>query len=298
MRTTARRALAAATASALLPLAGCGLPTDDPYEERHATVTGVRQAVHGAGSVTVEFDVSLGPLHSRNGAHWEGTARLRYGDQPASEIEYSSFSVRDPADPTALGALRLIDLHEITEGTLRLESVRYHRSEVLEAPADRPWVRLDPGHHLEYGPSIANPDLGVVDPEWYLALLASVDAATAYLSATDRQEEIDGVTTDVYRISCTLASTGCPYPDGDDPLLRMFPDYNPVNLTVWVDGDGRPRRLEADLEFHVESSGGPLGGSGYAYSAEATMSFRGYGEPVDISPPPPADQISEWPPAA
>lgn len=298
MRTTARQAIAVATASALLPLAGCGLSADDPNAERHAAVTGVRQAVHDTGSVTVDFEVSLGPLNSRDGAHWEGTVRQRYGDRPASEIEYASFSVRGAADPTAPGALRVIDLHEIALGTVRRESVRYHRSETLQAPADRPWVRLEPGEHLAYGPAIADPDLGVVDPEWYLALLASVDAATAYLSATDRREEIDGVTTDVYRISCALASEGCPYPDHDDPLRRMFPDYNPVTVTVWVDGEGRPRRLAADLEFHVEGSGGPLGGSGYAYRAQATMSFRDFGEPVDIPPPPPEDDVSEWPPAA
>ena len=114
-----------------------------------------------------------------------------------------------------------------------------------------------------------------------------------------RREEIDGVTTDATGSAVHLASTGVPVPAGGRPAAADVPRLQPGQPDgFWVDGDGRPRRLEADLEFHVESSGGPLGGSGYAYSAEVTMSFRGYGEPVDISPPPPADQISEWPPAA
>lgn len=290
------RRVTAFVAALVLPLAGCGtLPFgSDPYAEAHATVTGVREAVHEAGSVTVDFRVRFKPEHSRDGVHWQGTTRLRYGDQPGSETEFTSFSVREPG-----GAMRIVDLHEIAEGgPLRREAVRYHHApESYDAPADRPWVRLEPGLGLEYGPGIANPDLGVVDPEWYLALLASAAKYTARSAVTDEQEEIDGVTTDVYRLSCQLTSPECAYPDEDDPLLRMFPDYHQINVRFWLDDAGRPRRLEAESRLQVTSTSTTLGQVTSVYTAEATMTFRGYGEPVDVSPPP-RDQISEWPPAA
>lgn len=292
--TGSRRAVAGAATLTLLSLSGCGLPLPfgDPAADAHATVTGVRQAVHRAGSVTVDFDVTFGPQYSRDGVHWEGTTRLRYGDHPASETEFTSFSIRGMAGLSEPGEFQLIDLHEIVEGTVRQESVRYHRSEELATPQDRPWARLDPGQILQYGPDIANPDLGVVDPEWYLALLASVNETAARGAVTDDREEIDGVTTDRYRLSCELADWECPYPQEGDPLLALFPDYRWVNLGFWLDGDGLPRRLEAEFILHTTSA---FDGSTVAYTAEVEMTFRDFGAPAEITPPP-ADEVTSWPP--
>ena len=318
-RATVHRAVAAVLALALLPLSGCGL-FRDPRAEAHERVTGVRQAVHAAGSVTVDFDVEIGPRDYRRKAYWEGTTQLQYGDRPASQTEFSLAAVEQPSRGQPGGSHHFQIQKIISEGLPRAESVRYYLSEDWDTPEGRPWVRIEPGVMLEYGSSLGdpddveagepwamvetpdvgigfwrtyvNPDLGLLDPEWYLALFASIGWIAIDDPDRARQEEIDGVTTDVYSIECLFGDwdvfdgAQCPFPTDDDPLLTLFPGDKQFNIDVWLTDDNRPRRLVATFTF--------LTSDGF-YTATAEMTFRDYGAPVDITPPP-ADQVTGWPP--
>jgi len=312
-RATVHRAVAAALALAMLPLAGCSL-FRDPRTEAYERLTGARPAVHAAGSVTVDFDVVVGPRDYRRKAYWRGTTRLQYGDRPASETWFTLAAVEQStlAQP---GASRHFEIQSIvSDGLPRAESVRYYLSEDWDTPEGRPWVRIEPGLPLEYGArasgsddadpggawvlvevgppgTYVNPDLGLLDPEWYLLLLTSIGQFAVEDPENGRREEIDGVTTDVYEVQCLIGDlyeddvTDCQFPGEDDQLRQLFANHN-ISIDVWLDGDNRPRRLAA--RFLFDNANG-------VYAAEAELTFRDYGAPVDITPPS-ADQVTGWPP--
>lgn len=273
-RTLVRRLAPWVVAPALVTAGGCVAEPTDPVAASHATLTGASSALREAGSATALFEVELAAPSGATLVRWQGTTRSRYGDQPASETEFAEFVVSEPG-----AGSRRIDVRQVAVG-----SVRYYRSPELDTPPGRPWAQLADGDYLTFGSDLANPNLGLADPHWYLELLTTVPPAAAFLADQDLEEEVDGVTAHRWSLFCQLPGEDCRYPDQTDPVARLFPGSHPAEITVWLDDAGRPIRLAATVHL-----------SGVNDALTATMMFTGFGEPVEIVPPPP-DQVTEWPP--
>lgn len=289
-----RRTLAvvgSAVVGALLAFAsGCG---EEPSEIAHKEVTGAAAALRAAGTAAVRFDMALVNLEGDGDeASWKGTSRVRYGDQPAAETEFTSFDSTVFDIPTsgpnvglATTQTHQIDLREITVG-----ETRYHRSSKLSTPRGKPWVKLTKGQYALYGTTMANPDSGALDPQTYLDLLAGLDTAATAGTMTDDRETVDGVQTRRYQLVCTLGEGPCASASLGVKLQDLFPGAgNTFELQFWLDDEGRPRKL--DVEAHLERRSTSKAA---LYQLRGTLSLSEFGRPVAVAEPPDAEVTTEY----
>jgi hypothetical protein len=269
-------------------------PLEELYAERYQMMTGMDAALREAGSATMEFDVRLRSWLGFEAVHWRGTTQIQYGAPPVSQAQFEAFEMTVPA-PTLENfsetATERYDLIEVSTG-----GSRYHRSTSLGLPADRPWLRLDPGESYKYGDQgalIADPDLGLVDLAFYTGMAAGVNESHAFSAATGEEATIDGVHTSMYLLNCfpEPGSDFCSYPDSAQPLLDLFPGANNFLIAYWLDDQGRPRRIEiTDIRLDTGTPR-PEGGGTITYQARGEVNITGFGEPVDVSVPP-TDQVT------
>jgi hypothetical protein len=264
----------------VLALFAGGCQGRESPEAAQSALTGAGAALRAAGSATVRFEVMLRNTSGSDWVRWRGTTRARYGDKPASATEFTDFSLRSGK----------VDLQTVTVG-----SIRYHRTPRLRTPPGKPWVRLDPGRSLAYGPRVADPDLGLIDPLAYLGVLEGIPRSTAILARTDRTQTIDGAQTRAYLVGCGLGSEGCPGSDLGQ-ARRVFSGENAITVTFWLDDEHRPRLLEGSADLDTGSSA--LGGRAY-YRATVRIEIADLGRAVDIAEPAPAEvttQVTMAPP--
>jgi hypothetical protein len=273
----------------VLSLAACG--GDDPSESAHKELTGAAAALRKAKTATVHFDAKLYNTTGNDAAQWAGTSKVKYGDPDATDTEFSRASVDvpnlafKPGQP--LSEQHDLDLREISVG-----QVRYQRSSKLRLPAGKTWVKLAEGSDLQFNARVANPDL-VVDPHPYLKILEGVSASFALTSDTRRTETLDGAETRIYQADCELGSEDCGDAALPTALRTMFPGKNTLSMKVWLDNDGRPRKLVVEADLDSGASDVALGGNKF-YKLKATMTFTGFGGPVTISEPPASQTTTDY----
>lgn len=280
----ALRALVVATL--ILPAGACGNGTDSAQK----ALTGAAGALRKAKSATIHFDVELTSPLSTELASWAGTRKVKYGKPDVAETEFSTASVEvpvlQPRPGQPLSESYDLDLREISVGP-----VRYQQSKKLRLDAGKAWVRSEEGRYVEYGVKMANPDLVVLDPEQYLALVDGWSEGLAYLADTKKTETLDGVQTRVYTIECTFGSSGsCDYTKLPPLLTSTFSGTgNTLNMKLWLDGDGRPRKLVVDADLDA----GPNAATGQEsiHKLRSTMTLTDFGKPVEVTEPP-ADQTT------
>ncbi|HSE56458.1 MAG TPA: hypothetical protein VLB03_12050 [Nocardioidaceae bacterium] len=117
-----------------------------------------------------------------------------------------------------------------------------------------------------------------VDPTTNLEILAS--GATVDEQGRDT---VDGVATTRYAFTLDVAAALADPPEGTaepSTALRELANQGvtTVSYTVWLDDDDLPRRFE----MTQQTSGGPLTAKG---------TYAGWGQPVDIDPPPSAQTM-------
>jgi hypothetical protein len=258
----------------VLALFAGGCQGRESPDAAHSALSGAGAALRAAGSATVRFEVMLRNTSGPDWVRWRGTTQARYGDKPAAATEFTDFSLRTAK----------VDLQTITVG-----SIRYHKTPRLRTPPGKPWVRLDLSRSLAYGPRVADPDLGLIDPMAYLGVLENIPRSTAILARTDRTQTIDGVQTRAYLVACGLGSDGCPASDLGQ-ARRIFSGENAISVTFWLDDEHRPRLLEGSADLDTGSSA--LGGRAY-YRATIRIGIADLGRPVDIAEPAPAEVTTE-----
>jgi hypothetical protein len=285
-------------------LAACGAPwsNEDPIKAAHRAVAGAGPALHRAGTATVRFDVSLSSQTGYSSADWQGQSRHVYGARPAAATDFDLFRVVTPNPSlrpfTSATNTAHLDLREIAVG-----DVRYHRSGFLRVPADRPWVSVPANASLLYGSEIADPDLGLLDPDLYLRVTGALTDVAAYTGDTGRRETVGGAATRYYNLTCDLAHSDPAVSTLGDRLARLFPRTPSVRIELWLDDRGRPRKIAATGDLLPASGADPAAGlpsATAAYYLKATLTLSDLGRPVTVDPPPAAQVTPDpyAPPAA
>jgi hypothetical protein len=259
----------------------------DPGAEAHRRLAGAEAALRAAGTATVHFDVALDDAAGYDSVHWAGTSRMGYGTPAVTSTEFSTASAVQP--DVGAGGLTTVT-HTVRLRELIVDADRYHSADKLRTPNGQHWVHLPAGNYVSYGPQVANPDLGPLDPMVYLGLLANTTLAQAVLGDTGREERIDGVAAHRYHIACTLGHEGCPATALPPVFTAMFAGACNVEIDVWLDGDGRPRKLEASGDLDTGRTVAAGGGTIY-YTLRTSMTFSDFGTPVDAAAPP-ADDVT------
>lgn len=257
------------------------------FTDHKEALNAARSAVEAAGTATATFDLEFESL--RTLARWKGTTRYQFGDLPRSETEFEPsfiFAVPDRNAPGVLGPLFDVELDYRDLRRITVGDTHYYQSPVFDLPSGKSWVQTDPGWRFSDAASaVASPDFPLGDPRWYLALLELTNAPSSY--GEPDTKETDGVTVSQYNVLCYLGDEVCPYPPGSTRIRRMFPGPNYFLIYVWADEQGRPREMEISLLLEDREHVG--------FEVSGTVTFSGFGEPVQIEAPPEDEVQVGWP---
>jgi hypothetical protein len=270
----------------LLSAGACGNGTDSARK----SLTGAAGALRKAKTATIHFDVELLSPLSTEIAIWAGTRQVKYGKPDVSATDFSAANVqvpvRQPRPGQPLSEDYDLDLREISVGP-----VRYQQSTRLRLDAGRSWVRSEEGQYVEYGVKMANPDLVVLNPEQYLALVEGWSEGLAYLADTKKTETLDGVRARVYTVECTFGASGsCDYTKLPPLLTSTFSGPgSTLNMKLWLDDDDRPRKLV--VRANLDAGPNAATGQESIHELRTTMTLSDFGKPVEVTEPP-ADQTT------
>jgi hypothetical protein len=150
---------------------------------------------------------------------------------------------------------------------------------VLGVPTE--WLLLDVG--AADGEADGLTQLGALtgnDPADQLRLLAGVDP-----DSVDEvgREDVRGEGTTHYRATLDPEAAVAAAPEADRARLEALAAQlgsGPVAVDVWIDGDGRVRRMATDVPLPPAAGGG---------TAQVGMDLFDFGVDVEVEPPPPDD---------
>jgi hypothetical protein len=160
----------------------------------------------------------------------------------------------------------------------------------------KPWFAIDSSKFG--GPGDSSPlDLsGQADPTKALAYLEKVSSDVREVGS----DSIRGTDTTHYRATLDLAKSvdvnGKNVPPGLRDSVKQFAGlFGTIPADVWIDGDGRLRRLRIEIDFGkiLRGLGAPGSQTDNAVMTE-TLDFYDFGAPVHIEAPP-ADQVAQLP---
>jgi hypothetical protein len=157
-----------------------------------------------------------------------------------------------------------------------------------ELPEGKPWMKLD----LTKSASVAGielPQLSSLDQDDPTQFLEYLRASSGGVS-TVGSETVDGVPTTHYRATLQLSSILGRVPSSEQAaakaVLEKFGDAGGIPVDVWVDAQGRVRRMQLSI-----AAGAPAGTAGGVAGTPVgdgtiTIDFTSYGSVPPIVPPP------------
>jgi hypothetical protein len=156
-------------------------------------------------------------------------------------------------------------------------------------PEGKTWMKLD----LTKAASAAGinlpqlPSFDQTDPTQFLEYLRASSGGVTDLGS----ETVDGVPTSHYRANLQLSSILDRVPSGEQAAVRAalekLDDAGSIPVDVWVDAQGRVRRMQLSIAASVPA--GTAGGAPGATTGVAgtiTIDFTSYGAVPPIMPPP------------
>ena len=242
--------------AAALVLAGCG---EDPAKVL-AAASGRTQA---AGSSKVALEIGLGPAAGQR-VQINGEGDFDYQGRKGN------LTMRVPA--AAAGQGGTIDL--VVVGDVVYE--RSSNAAGARLPKGKTWVKLDTRQLGGAAQSQAS------DPTKVLRFLAGVNGKVD----TVGKETVRGADTTHYRTTLDLAKAAKAAGSDGAALTQLTQQLGTSSLPtdVWVDGDGRLRRLRYAVDVK--------GGAPAATRIEVSMELFDFGTAVTVTPPP-ADQVAD-----
>ncbi len=271
------RKLALALVAPLLALAACSSDGGDKVEalDPIAAVQAVPDAAAEAGSALFEMTISIdapeGAFDLTSTGGWSGD-RMRMEMDLGSALAglgAGAGSLPDGADEPMQVVL--------DGGTAYL-----HIPMLAGLTGTSGWLTVTPDAMGQIG------DLGLSsgtsDPSQMLQALRGVSDDIEEVG----KEDIRGEPTTHYRATADLTRAIEAAPEAQrDRLQQQLEGFDAeldeVPVDVWVDGEGRARRVTFDF---ADMADGLLGGAG---SASLTMDIFDYGQPVDVEIPDPSD---------
>lgn len=157
-----------------------------------------------------------------------------------------------------------------------------------QLPAGKSWVKGDAKELASSSGSSLGQfgSLAGADPRDTFSYLRAVSGSIETVGG----EEIRGTATTHYRASIDPVRLGKLVPATQKSAFGSFDQMlsrsglTEIPLDVWLDGDQRVRRLE--LAFELDPTG-----SGQKARTAMTMELYGYGEPLDLTLPPPEQVV-------
>jgi hypothetical protein len=163
-------------------------------------------------------------------------------------------------------------------------------------PGDEPWLRFDfeAADRAQYGAPLYVFRPGRPDDPWQV--LGFLPAASqASLLGTER---VGGTSTRHYRATVRLsdlAELGPPQTRASRQRFQQMVGLSEVDIQVWLDGDGRLRRLRLSVPLHLTGAEWTSTGGEVVADTTATVEFSDFGTPVRVDAPAP-DQTHDLTP--
>jgi hypothetical protein len=266
-----RISLATAAAGAALvavAVAGCGTNAQ-PIQVNLAASEVLTQAAQKTAEVTsYTVDAVVDVTHGQEGSG-KVQGRMLYQSKPQLAVDLTLDTV-DMGDKSLPGGVRAV---------LQGDTV-YVKVEALKqlVGATKPWIKVSlnnvgaPGEVKQYLDQIQQFDLAGVTK----MVTASQDVKAA------GNESVGGEDTTHYSGTFPVDAAVQQLPaDKQEAAKKNLAELKNVKFDMWVAGDGLPRKVA-------------LSGAEGEASANATLLFKGFNEPVNIQAPP-ADQVGELP---
>jgi hypothetical protein len=254
---------------------------DEDARHRGELLVNAGEKLRAAGTASVAFQADLRTDIGTGKVAWTGTSRLSYAGTPRSETEYTE--VKSDAGAT-VRARRVID-----------DGDAYYTSPSF-VPADRrPWIT--PSRTAMFWPDpLSDPELGLPDYPTWQAVIGGIPLDRAIAARTEDLDDLEGAPYE-YRFVCTDNSDeGCVTSFGT-ALDQYFNVVPIVDLAIWLDEEGRPRRVsvKSTLEWRSELARAGEAQPPYrtgVYEFGGRFDLSGFGSTPVTAEAPPAGQVS------
>jgi hypothetical protein len=289
---TARRSMFRLAPLLLLPilvtvLGACG-SSGKAAVKIDATPEGVAQAARqtlDAGTVHLEFDVQLSIDGHDASIHTTGQADMDARRLAMSMDLSSLFSQLAGGVPASISSAFAKPVDVVLD-----RSTVYMRMPLLAAQlhTDKAWVKVDLSSAVPGLGSLTNGG-ATQDPTAFLEFLEGTGKVQEV-----GPDQVRGVDTSHYRGTYTVqnaldATTGAAHDALERAVQSMEIPESTLNadvpFDVWVDGDGRVRKLQLALDATSFSSGKASG------AVDMTAEFYDFGQPVQIEVPSDAEAL-------
>lgn len=258
-----------------LVAAGCGM---------HAEPAEVRLAQAAARTAAAETARLSLEMHTEIGA--EGGSRMDYTMVMDGALDFTADRAHLTMDmPFFPGAGSMEMISDGSTVYVRLPD------EFGGADNERTWVRTDTGESVSMVQAFGFLGAGTGgDPRDILSALGAVEGSVTELGP----EEIRGTSTLGYEADVAFAELWGDHPEAAAQLTDLV-----VPLSVWLDDEGRVRRLTYTIDLGDLAQAGAMGdhdqgGMMPSGTMTTTLDLYDLGEPVDIALPP-EDQVTDEP---
>lgn len=261
-----RRFLVSLAAATTLVAAGCGGGSDDPVQVVRAAATRTADADSSRIAMTVEVEGAQSGTVTANGAF--------QFDPPLGTMTMDLSGVP--------GAAGMGTMEAVVDGTVIY--MKFPAAMAAQLPGGKAWVKIDL--------ATAGEQMGVDLAQLMQASQSDPTQALQYLEGASDDiaevgdEEVRGVATTHYRGTVELRRAASQYEGAQREALESAIDLlgtDSLPIDVWIDDDGRARKIRYSVDMSQASSGA-------VGRTSVTLEMFEFGVDV-VAEPPPADQV-------